>query len=451
MKGKGSITRHSANLRPNFRRGWRIAFWNTLLILAALALIMTIGEVYLRLTKPFIRSSVVLDFVPEVGLLYKPNTVLYATNGVEFWVKSRVNSIGFLEREYRNLKQTEEGCHIAFIGDSFVVAREVKLADRFSVVAEALAEDSLPEMNITTSAFGRGSSGQIHQIPFYDRYVRKMNPDLLVLVFAANDFLDNSSLLYYLHSATPWHPDHPPNAYALKSEDGTISLYPPDPDFREHSIIFPRKNSIISQIEILPNTFFGSWLSSRLASVPSSLLTQHIPRSGRLVERANILQDRPGYAALMADWKPFNWRKLFDSFEENNPINVLQDALDFTGFSLDQFKERADRDGASLAILATESLSVSTLRLGLRKRIEGRAPIDSLQEMAIARGIPVIDMYNYLLRQGGRVEDRISGMRFEHDPHWNEIGHRLAAEAVLEYLKENRWICGTPEAGEPVP
>ena len=75
-------------------------------------------------------------------------------------------------------------------------------------------------------------------------------------------------------------------------------------------------------------------------------------------------------------------------------------------------------------------------------------PIDLLREMADIRGIPVIDLYDYLLRQGGRIESRLSAMRFAHDRHWNETGHRWAAEAVLEYLKENQGICDTRTAIE---
>ena len=42
-------------------------------------------------------------------------------------------------------------------------------------------------------------------------------------------------------------------------------------------------------------------------------------------------------------------------------------------------------------------------------------------------------------------------MLFKYDGHWNETGHRIAAEAVLEYLKENPGICDTRGAGETIP
>ena len=74
-------------------------------------------------------------------------------------------------------------------------------------------------------------------------------------------------------------------------------------------------------------------------------------------------------------------------FMEESLPPVFKDALDFTAFALDQFKERADRDGGSLAVL-------SIYRMGTR----GDPYFDRLNAMAEARGIPVIDQYDYILR-----------------------------------------------------
>ena len=121
---------------------------------------------------------------------------------------------------------------------------------------------------------------------------------------------------------------------------------------------------------------------------------------------------------------------------------AVQQALDFTAFSLDQFQERAERDNMSLVILANETLSLRLSDDAQRKR-KYQAHIEILREMADARGIPVIDLYDYLVGLGGRIEDRLSEMGLAYDRHWSETGHRRVAEAVLEYLKQNREICDT--------
>ena len=367
-------------------------------------------------------------------MLYEPHSVVRHTNGVEFWTDSKVNSLGFLDREPIATDRADESCHVTVIGDSFVEASEVQLASRFPVQLEDLAKRDLPELDVTVSAFGRAASSQIHQIPFYDHYASKMNPDLLILVFSANDIYENSSFLRNL--SRPWDPDRPPHAFAQRSEDGEVLLYPPDPEFFHHQILPPRR------FEIFPNTFFGSWLSTK-ASVAMMM------NENTMMERVRILRKRPRYASLTADWDANTLAEgeLWHDYLREKPLIVVQEALNFMAFALDQFQEHADRDGASLAVLANEWMS-----LGINRRvIEGPEirPIDRLREMANAREIPVIDLYSYVFHRGG--ENGISGMHFEYDPHWNETGHRLAANAVLEYLKENQGICDPREVVETVP
>ena len=418
---------HPSTPRLGFRRVWRVVLWNALLILASLIPIMAVSEVYLRLNMSFAQSSWEREFVPEVGFLYRPNTLVQATDGIEFWAESKVNSLGFLEREPLAPEEASESCHIAIIGDSFVEAREVQLANRFPVLLEEFAKRDLPELDVTTLAFGRGGTGQIQQIPFYDHYASKMNPDLLVLKFFPNDFLDNSSFFWSILRLYPYDPDHLPYSFAQKSETGRISLYPPDSEFENYKTV-----------QSLPSQFH----SRLIISVSRVLDTFTEPR--QILKRVRILRKRPRYASLTADWdgRLITLAELERSFLEAEPLMAVQEALDFMAFSLDQFQERAERDNMSLVILANEILSLRLSDDAQRKR-KYQTYIEILREMADARGIPVIDLYDYLVGLGGRIEDRLSEMVLVHDRHWNETGHRRAAEAILEYLKQNREICDT--------
>ena len=169
----------------------------------------------------------------------------------------------------------------------------------------------------------------------------------------------------------------------------------------------------------------------------------------QLLEKVSILRKRSRYASLTADWdgKRMTRAELERAPMDAEPLMAVQDALDFTAFSLDQFQARAERDNMSLVILANETLSLRLSDDAQRKR-KYRAYIEILREMADAREIPVIDLYDYVVRLGGRIEDRLSEMVLVHDRHWNKTGHRRAAEAVLEYLKQNREICDTHAAVE---
>ena len=61
-----------------------------------------------------------------------------------------------------------------------------------------------------------------------------------------------------------------------------------------------------------------------------------------------------------------------------------------------------------------------------------------LNETAAERRIPVIDQSDYIHRQGAELHDA----HWPHDGHWNPSGHQWAAEALLEYLKRSRDVCG---------
>ena len=148
-----------------FRRALRLAGWNALLIIAGLALIGLAGEAWLRSTMPFVASHAPTVFVPDVGMLRRPHTEIRWTNGLDFWTVSRTNHLGFLDREPPNPEQAAESCHITMIGDSFVEAKDVPIADKFHVRLEEMAARELPRLDVTTSAFGMGGTGQITSWP----------------------------------------------------------------------------------------------------------------------------------------------------------------------------------------------------------------------------------------------------------------------------------------------
>lgn len=383
-------------------RAWRLVYWNALLLGTGIFLIAIVGEVQLRLTVPFMTGNRPKTFVPNVGLLLKPNEAIRHTNGVDFWTVARTNSLGFLDREPMNPKCTAGSCHVTAIGDSFVEALEVPISDKFQVQMEKIAAYELPHLSITTSAFGRSGTGQINQLPYYDEFARSLRPRLLILVFVRNDFADNSPLFSGFHLGV--HPDRIPYVSARREPDGTVTLHPPDPEYRAHRLprsLLPKAWDMLVAAKrwSADVSFFASWLDNRL--------------------------DR----SLLDGWLLMERRDPYSPFLEKDIPPSFEDLLGFTAFGLQQFKKRADRDGISLVILAAHNMGT-----------RGDPAFDRMNEIAKALKIPVIDQYDYVVRQG----DKIEGITFPRDGHWNATGHRRAAEAILEYLEQNQHICDYP-------
>ena len=408
------------------RRALRLIGWNALLLFAGLALIGLAGEAWLRATVPFLLSHRPTVFVPGVGLLLRPDTEVRYTNRLDFWTVSRTNSLGFLDREPPSPERAAQSCHVAMVGDSFVEANEVPIPEKFHVRFEEMAARELPALNVTTSAFGRRITGQIGQLAFYDEYVRPLRPRLVVLVFVPNDYVDNFPSWVQLRRKLD--PDHLPYVSAARTEDGGFRLRPPDPDYqrfihsRFHPAAIPPQWWTLIERK-LRASWFLSWLHFK-----GSLLLYDI-RVHEVAGRMDLSSWRPAQASPL-DWsRPMSKGAVptvRDLFAEGAGSQFYTEALAFTAFALNEFKKRAERDGAALAVLAPIQMS----------RV-GDGPLARLNEMAAERSIPVIDQGDFIRRQGAGLHDA----RWAHDFHWNPAGHQWAAEALLEYLKRNQAIC----------
>ena len=383
-------------------------------------------------------SDIPYTWFPTVGGIFKPNAEVRHTNRLDFWTESRTNSLGFLDREPIGLERAAASCHIAMIGDSYVEARQVPIADKFHVRLEELAAEELRHLDITTSAFGIMDTGQVNQLAYYDEFARTLRPALLVLVFVDNDFVNNAPILDGLRRGVD--PDRLIEVSATRGADGTITLRPPHPPSAESRLATmastspPWYSRVTDRLSDMSP--FAKWLKiKKRARFPADTDSELIAWVALLSRRS------PRYAALFDGWRATTRGDIQEPFLYAQDLPpVYEDALDFTAFALDQFRERADRDGAALVILTSNNMGT-----------RGDLGFDRLTALAEARGIPVIDYHDYVLRQG--AEPRRDA-RWEHDFHWNIAGHRWAAEALLEYLKANQEICTrrkSPTSPPPLP
>ena len=348
-------------------------------------------------------------FVPGVGLLHPPHAELALSDGVEFWTVQRANSLGFLDREPIDPARAAESCHISIIGDSFVEAKEVPISDKLQVRLEEIAAHEAPHLDVTTSAFGIQRTGQVNQLPFYDRYARRMSPDMVVLVFFRNDAHDNSTKRNMLRPG--YVPERLPYGQAALDEDSNIRWLPPAIDFRD--AVFTRayesRNSWRNRTiyRFAQSSYFIRWLGIR-----AKLININDP----VYER---FQPPKGSAKLYRQYQE-SMNPLGDATTTEEDFHYMESWV-FTSFALEQFKRRADHDGATLMVLAT-------LHVGG----EGNPLFERLSAIAESLDIPVVSQYDYIVSQGGSIQDAY----WETDVHWTTAGHLWAVEAVWEHIEE---------------
>ena len=410
-------------LPSRLRRPLRIVWWNALLLAAGLLLIAAAGEGWRRLNTPFVEQKLPTVFVDGVGLLRPPGAEVRVTNGLDYWTISRTNALGFLDREPVDADLAAMNCRIAMIGDSFVEAKRVGIDERFHVLLEkALSAGTAWSGGVSAAAYGFGGAGQINQLAYYDHYAMRLRPNIVTLVFTANDFADNHPAL--LSAQRGIEPGRIPFVSAHRNENGTWSLRPPDPFFSP----LPNRASdppsgLRSRIRetLRARSYLARWFfAKRDALAPSE-------REPDFISWTEAISRIPGYESFLDGWEPTSRQALPQVFEQEELPPLFIEALDATAFALDEFQRRAERDGAALVILATHTMGPTQAPLFQR-----------LAAMAGEREIPVINQYDYIERVGGNVEDA----HFRHDWHWSPQGHQWAAEALMEWLRENPQVCG---------
>ena len=414
----GTVGRAGRWIRNNVAPGLGISV--VLVFVVALA-----GEIYLRASTPDVgaahahRSFVTewpVVFDPQIGHRFRPNAEVATTNNRDYWTRQRANSVGFLDREPVPPEARPGTCHLVFIGDSFVEAHHVEIEQKVQVVLERMSAERLPELKLTTAAFGISDTGQLNQLPFYDLFAHRQHPKVVVLVFTVGDFSDNSAIIQAIYHGRD--PAHMPKLSARRNAAGDMELQPIDPHWSNFGL--PRFEQTPGRLRawLLQQSKFYRWIEEKNA---------RRFRSEQVLHYARLIAERPEYARLMSDWDMA--KTPIDQVYYNEPLApIFREALDFTGFALDQFRERAHRDGFNLLILATESM----------KRGDGSGlAFDRLERLAKARNIPVIDLYAFNRAHGRRGKDA----HFPHDGHWSPQGHRWAAEAVLDHLAAHPALC----------
>ena len=426
----------------NVQRVLRLVGWNLLLIIVGLLLIWLAGEAYFRLVIPFSNPHrYPWHFVSGVGNLYGTNEEVRLTNDLDYWTVQQANSLGFLDREPIGPVRAAESCHITVIGDSYVQASEVPISDKLHVRLEEMAMNENPDMDITTSALAIRNTGQVNQLPFYEGYARHLNPDLVVLVFTENDFADNSTFFYALRDAL--HPHHMPRVHAARNLDGSVELGMPDPYFEDFGLrslgesssqssrswisdATGRMKSALSRI-----SRFANWALTKIekyrASRQKSLLSldDYTENNPKFIARTEYLIALPEYAFLsdvkmprtLSRLRPTLWNELWLDRESI----LSREMWDNVIFALDQFKRRVDHDGVELLIL-------TELDIGGR----GSPVFNRLKDESASLGIPVISQHDYIISQGGRIENA----HWQNDVHWTHVGHRWAAGAIWDYIKQ---------------
>jgi hypothetical protein len=368
-----------------------LAEWIGILLLTC-----AIGEGVARLAgeRPLTPGALVWSHHPRWGWGHEPNARDQFVK-LGFEQEIRINSHGLREREIDYAKPPDV-VRVLVIGDSAVVAFEVAEEERFTAVAERLLGERGRRVEIVNA--GTRGWGTDQSLLFLEDEGLRYEPDVVLYKWTENDAFDNATIHRpYRKFGKPWFTLDPGGALALRGTP--VPIYPYVQNLRvgedgepEELPIGLRKAALLWVRDVFVcESAFASWLTRLAVSVPQ--LSKDVNEAGSYGDKT----DRP------AEMGP-------GSHVFRVTVAMLRE--------MDRVSRAA---GARFAMISADT--------GFGAAARAAAGLPDLGDMTRMReSIP----------EGAQLF-------VPHDPHWNQLGHRLYGEALAEALLAG----GLLETAEP--
>ncbi len=172
---------------------------NTALVFASLLFAFFLLEIIVRVFFPQGDRLFVADsYIKTIH----PKNVTTMREGAEFKINIKTNGQGFVGASDFTPQKPPNTTRIATLGDSFTDAYVIDYTKTYSALLEKDLNASSTDKKYQVYNFGLAGTGTAHQLLTYEHYIRMYPPDVLVLQFyTGNDFADN--LLFQPGTSTP--------------------------------------------------------------------------------------------------------------------------------------------------------------------------------------------------------------------------------------------------------
>jgi len=379
------------------------------LALAGLVVGLLIGELGLAWLNPQLYSRPeVWQFDVDVGWRHIPSASGRLVSP-EFDVVLAINADGLRDRHYQRAKG-ESVRRIAVFGDSFAEGWGVELDESFSKCLERLLKHPAGSQGVTEVInFGVAGYGTDQEMLLYDRLGQSFGPDIVIVLFYANDLWNNIS------------------TRGIGAERGYKPFFRVDAGDRLRLQGVPVRRSGFWDRREQQGAPVGERLSrylgehSHLFVLLRKALAPAVPRG----------QQRDFYGGLYGRGRPGRYDSVWD----------------LTGRLLAEFSSRVRRNGSQMllvycpAIVQVEAENWRTKRdlYGLVGDFDLTKPNRMLADIADKYGMWFLDL------QAAFDEQADSQDLYYRDSHWTPAGHATAAAAISEYL--DRGSLATTDSG----
>lgn len=191
---------------PSKSRRW---IMNIFLVLLSTTIFIVSFEIFLRIYANYLYDSNIgkrqkvaffkwprylFNNDPYVGFWRTPNFEgIYCAQDVQTdngCIMIKTNSHGLVDHEYP-YEKPKDTFRLLLLGDSYTEAVQVENHERFAKIVEKRLNNIRSSYNFEVINAGMSSFGTDQEWRFLKHYGIKYNPDMLILFFYINDFLDN--------------------------------------------------------------------------------------------------------------------------------------------------------------------------------------------------------------------------------------------------------------------
>jgi hypothetical protein len=337
---------------------------NISLSIISLIIVLLASELFVRIQiiytdKPVLGDSVILD--DDLGWRtaenYRYEGWVKDASGDKYWVSSTTNEYGF--RQYGNMNSNH--IKVMIIGDSFTHAVDVSDGKTYY----SIISDTLP---LEVFAYGCMGFSTLQEYMIMNRYLETIEPDIIIIQFSSNDFIDNSYEL---------------DRQSIASLHATSRPYLID------------ENQIL---KLNPRSYPFIWETARQYSRLAYRLLLFFIRTRELLG-LNSPSVESEIAANGADHSGFKKSML-------------------TTDKVVSFMRKRDLKGKIFAFCA-----------------DNKQPYyESLRKICKDNNISFIDGVPQVIR---KAEEKGLQTRTYDRIHWNEIGHKICAEVIIDHLSQH--------------
>ena len=386
----------------------RNVYYNFFLLLCALVGCAVVLEVLLRLLGIGFPYFSRVD--PDMGFSLRP--FASGEQHQEGHAFIRINSDGLRDREH-TLDKPRDTIRIAVLGDSYAEARQVDREETFwSHLERDLAScDALAGRSVEVLNFGVSGYGTTQEYQMLQSKVWKYDPDIVLLAFTTGNDVRNNSLALEGNTQKPYH------VY----RDGALIL---DLSFRERDFFRFQQSPFVKTAHVVINHSRVLQVINRAYSVwkGRNVLT------ARSVQQMRPLEQQMENA-VYGEPETEEWREAWE---------ITEDVLRLIA------SEARVRDAQFLLMTLSNPLQLfpekSVREAVLRERgiPDFFYPERRLQRLAEGENFPILTLAPKLQRMVDEEDIVLHGFDNTNfgKGHWNEEGHRRAAELMVPFVCE---------------